>query len=107
MDVYPKNELLDKLQKLRLFPKLAEKYSFKNDDLLIEKMNNLNAKDAKNLNPKIQKKIEYDIFKEIEHPEFIDNVIKSPRIRRIRTFGNELILKSPPVGRFYSKIKKN
>jgi hypothetical protein len=57
LDVYPKNELLDKLQKLRLFPKLAEKYSFKNVDLLIGKINNLNAKDAKNIIPKIQKKI--------------------------------------------------
>ena len=45
-----------KLQKLRLFPKLAEKSSFKNDDMLIGKMNNLNAKDTKNLNPKLKRK---------------------------------------------------
>jgi len=102
LDVYPKNELLDKLVNLRLFPKLAEKYSFKSGEMLQQGVKpNFNLKAEKN------RRNDYDIFKEIENPEFIDNEIKSPRIRRVRTVGNELTLRSPPVGRFYSKIKKN
>jgi len=116
LDVYPKNEIFEKLQKLKLFPKMAEKYSFKNEEFMIEKIKNYNNKNIfknagfillqESLNEQ-KKNIDYDVFNDIEYPENIHNTIKSPIIRKkLRTNGNEKLNKSSPVGKFFSKIKK-
>lgn len=123
LDEFPKNQIIEKLHSLRLFPKLVEKYFHKinpnnifsnndgNQNINYYLNNDLNLKEIESKATKVQrffKNIQNkdNIIDTIKNHEFIDNSIKQ-KIKPNKILLSEFIPRSPTIGRYFSKIKKN
>ena len=117
MKYYEKTEILEKLQNLKLFPKLMGKYcpitvDFKNNKKQKNKIQekNLNKQNIINVeNNSIKDKLtkEDDIFEVIENSKYINNIMKSPKLKKFNKAGlnNDLIIS--PIGKYFTKIRKD